>query len=481
MKSKKMMTLAIIIAMSSTMCVCADNTVPIEGKAALAGTETTAVVQTTSGQTESKASGVVPASKPAVSPVASQQMPPASSAAEKDISAFTAAKIVDGGTEELSDSFVADQADQNSLLVKNSANVIIKNSAFDKTGNTTSGDGSNFNGQNAVILSSNSTVSIDGCAIKSDAEGANAVFSTGSAAKVTVHDTNIRTKGNSSRGLDATYGGSITANNVNIGTEGAHCAALATDRGEGTVTVSQSTLNTAGEGSPVIYSTGNITLTESKGTATNSEIAVIEGKNSIQLEYVDLTGSKKHGVMLYQSFSGDANVGTASFSAKHSSLHNTSDGPMFYVTNTKAKAYLEMTDLTFSSPTLIQVTSDQWGNTGTNGGDFTFTADQQTLSGNVLANGISKVSLILQNGSTWTGAVNGDNAAEVAAVSLDASSVWTVNGTCYITAFTDADTTLANITGNGNTIYYNAANETNQWLAGKTYTLNGGGQLKPLM
>ncbi|MCH4166415.1 MAG: hypothetical protein LKF74_04185 [Megasphaera sp.] len=478
MKSKKMIALAVAMAMSSTMGVFAENTTPIEGKAALAGTETTVNIQSSTGQNASKEKPANPA--PPEAP-GGQQPPAGPQSQGKDISAFTAAKIVDGSTEELSDSFVADQADQNSLLVKNGANVTVKNSAFDKSGNTTSGDGSNFNGQNATILSSNSTVSIDGCSIKSNADGANAVFSTGSASKVTVHDTNIRTKGNSSRGLDATYGGTVTANNINIGTEGAHCAALATDRGEGTVTVSQSTLNTAGEGSPVVYSTGNITLTESKGTATGSEIAVIEGKNSINLEYVDLTGSQKHGVMLYQSFSGDAGVGTASFSAKHSSLHNKSDGPMFYVTNTKARAYLEMTDLEFSSPTLIQVTSDQWGNAGSNGGDFTFVANQQALSGNVLANHISKVALSLENGSTWTGAINGDNAAAAATVSIDSSSTWTVNGTCYITALTDADTTLSNITGNGNTIYYTASNEANQWLGGKTYDLSGGGQLKPVV
>lgn len=477
MKSKKIIALTVAMAVSSTIGVFAENATPMEGKVALTETKMAVNIQSTTEQAADKGkqasvahAGVSSAPQPVSEPQSQR----------KDISEFTAAKIVDGGTEELSDSFIADQEDQNSLLVKNGAKVTVTDSAFDKTGHTTSAEGSNFNGQNAIIVASNSTVSIDSCSIKSNADGANAVFSTGSTSSITVHDTNIRTKGNSSRGLDAAYGGTVTANNINIGTEGAHCAALATDHGAGMITVSQSTLNTTGERSPLIYSTGNITLTESKGTATGSEIAVIEGNNAIHLEYADLTGSQKHGVMLYQSVSGDADGG-ASFSAKHSTLRNMSDGPMFYVTNIKAKVYLEMTDLAFFGPTLIQVTSDQWGNTDSNGGDLTFVANQQALLGNVLVNHISKAALSLQNDSTWIGAINGDNAAEEITVSLDSSSTWTVNGTCYITVLSDADATLSNIIGNGNTIYYHASNEANQWLGGKTYDLSGGGQLRPLV
>lgn len=49
----------------------------------------------------------------------------------------------------------------------------------------------------------------------------------------------INTTKNSSRGLDATYNGTIIAKDVNITTNGTHCAALANDRGEGTVHLKQ--------------------------------------------------------------------------------------------------------------------------------------------------------------------------------------------------------------------------------------------------
>ena len=350
-----------------------------------------------------------------------------------------------------------------------------------KTGDTTSDDGSNFNGQNAVLLVSNSTAAVTDASISSAAEGANAVFATGEKADVTVKNLTINTKGNSSRGLDATYGGTIHGENVNITTAGAHSASLATDRGEGNVYATGSTLSTSGEGSPVIYSTGNIVVTKSSGIAKGSEIACVEGKNSIFVEDSTLAGFKRHGVMLYQSFSGDAGTGTASFTAKNSTLHNYSDGAMFYVTNTKAVASL--TNTVIESPNnknLIEVTSDRWGTEGSNGGDFEFTAAKQSLKGDVVANNISTVSVSLTNGSNWSGAMNPKHTAKVAALSLDASSVWNVTGDSYVSALTDEDSTLGNIRSNGHTIYYDKSNKANAWLKGQTVKLTDGGKVKPL-
>ena len=233
------------------------------------------------------------------------------------------------------------KADENALLVRNGGSLVLQDAVLQKTGDSTRVDDSNFSGCNAIVLSSNSTIKLRQVELASAAEGANAIFSTGKNSQIVADHVKIHTTAGSSRGLDATYGGTITASDVDIVTEGAHCAALATDRGEGTVTVSRGTLMTFGEGSPCVYSTGAIRAVDSRGIASRSEIAVVEGKNSIELQNVELTGSVKHGVMLYQSFSGDAGTGTASFKATGSRLTNLSTGPMFYVTNTKAQAQLE--------------------------------------------------------------------------------------------------------------------------------------------
>ena len=396
----------------------------------------------------------------------------------KSASELTAAKVVDGTQATLSgETYDATETDANAVLVRNGGELSLSKATLSKTGDSSSADASNFTGQNAIFLAADSTAALSHLTLTSDADGANAVFATGSKAKVTAKNLKIHTKNNSSRGLDATYGGTIEAEDVDITTEGEHCAALATDRGEGTVTVHDGTFATSGQGSPNVYSTGNISVYNSKGKATASEIAVVEGKNSIVLDGVDLTGSKDHGVMLYQSFSGDAGVGEASFSAKDSTLRNLSDGPMFFVTNTKAKASLENVELQQSGSVLGNVAAGRWGTTGANGGDFTLSAQKQVLTGDVKADALSSITLQLGEAADYEGAFNAENTAKNAAITLAAAAKWTMTSDAYVTTIEDAAKDYENIASNGHDIYYDATADTA--LSGKTYALPGGGKLLP--
>ena len=396
-----------------------------------------------------------------------------------DASSLTAVKTVDGSSLNLvGQNLASTGTNENVLLVRKGGSLTLTDSKLSKTGDSSSADASNFTGQNAIILANNSNAVLENLTLTSDADGANAIFATGEKAQVTAKHIKIHTKNNSSRGLDATYGGTIHAEDVDITTEGAHCGALATDRGEGNVIVNGAKIHTSGEGSPCIYSTGNIQLTNGEGVATGSEIAVVEGKNSITLQNANLTGHIKHGVMLYQSFSGDANVGVASFTAKDSVLNNNSSGPMFYITNTTAKAALENTTLNQSGDILVKVTSDRWGSAGKNGGDFTLNAQNQQLKGQILANNISKVTLNLGEGSTFSGTINNDNQAEAANISLTKGASWQLTADAYVTTITDEQTDFSNIVSNKHNIYYDKEN--NPHLNGRTINLPGGGKLKPM-
>ena len=236
--------------------------------------------------------------------------------AEVNPTTFTATAVVTEKKSMAHESMTNTTADQNAFISKNKAVVNIENSVFDKTGSTTSDDNSNFHGQNAVVLGiDGSQINIKGSNITSNAKGSNAVFATGESSVINVENTNIHTKSDSSRGLDATYKGTVNGKNLTITTEGAHSATMATDRGEGTITAEAAKLTTSGEGSPVIYSTGNIIVNNVNGIANNSEIGVIEGKNSITLTNSNVTGYKDNGFMLYQSFSGDAESGIARLKA----------------------------------------------------------------------------------------------------------------------------------------------------------------------
>ena len=129
---------------------------------------------------------------------------------------------------------------------------------------------------------------------------------------VRITETNITSQGEASaRGLHSTYDGRITANEVSIATEGGFCATLATDRGEGIVTCEGCNLSTKGAGSPLVYSTGIITVRKTTGIAHKAQLVVVEGKNIANVnENSDLkctVGPNRKeidqcGVMIYQSF-----------------------------------------------------------------------------------------------------------------------------------------------------------------------------------
>ena len=380
--------------------------------------------------------------------------------------------------------FESNSEDENAVLVTGKGTLTMTGATLSKTGDTSSADESNFYAVNAIFaVADHSTATLGDATLESEADGSNAVFATGEASKITADNLTIHTKGDSSRGLDATYGGTIEATNVDITTEGAHCAPIATDRGEGTIVVEGGTLSAAGEGSPCIYSTGDITAKTVTGTAMGSQAAVVEGKNSITLRDCDLTGAGENEVMLYQSTSGDAAEGTARFSAADSRIATTSDGPMFYITNTDAEAVLENTTLEYGSGILVKASgnnTNHWGEESANGGNFTLNATKQELEGDITCDEISTVALSLADGSSYKGTIDGSHTGKEVSILLDEDSVWEVTGDSYVAAITDADESLDNLKSNGHTIYYDASNSANEWLDGKTVELNDGGHLKPI-
>lgn len=284
--------------------------------------------------------------------------------------------------------------------------VINKSGSADFNGR---GDDYSFYGTNSavVVVGEDSQLGLASVTINTSVDGANAVVATNGGSVVFANVT-ISTSGDASRGLHATYGGVITGNGGTITTQGRSCASLATDRGEGTVKVSGMKLSTAGAGSPLIYSTGEIEVSSSTGTATGAQIAVVEGKNSIVLNDCDFSangiGNRDYvdnaAVMIYQSMSGDASVGVGSFKATNSTLTVLPDSevydftPFFFVTNTTAT--IELSDVTANFDEegyfILAEGTDEWGRSGSNGGIVTIDAANLTASNlNVGVDEISSV------------------------------------------------------------------------------------------
>lgn len=378
------------------------------------------------------------------------------------------------------DTYTASGTDETAILVDN-ATKTIANATVTSTSVTSSDDNSSFYGLNAAVLAKNGGKLTMSCAsVSTTGEGANGVFSTGSGSYIKLTDVTISCTGGGGHGVDATVAGTMDIENVTITTSGAHGAAIATDRGGGTINVTGGSFTTTGTDSPGIYSTGTITVKGATIDAKGAEAGVIEGANSITLTDTAMTaakGSRDRGIMVYQSMSGDAEGNKGVFTATGGSYHWTStSGPAIFVTNTTAILTFKGVAMTNDSSTLLKAGADQWGTSGSNGGDVTFTADSETLTGDVVADSVSKISVILQNGTTLNGALT------QTALTLDATSSWTVRADSTLTCLSDtagiSGTSIANIKAAGGiTVTYDST--ACGALGAITYTLNGGGTLKP--
>ncbi len=393
---------------------------------------------------------------------------------------YTAAATISAASETSGETYTSTTADESALIVDTAEEVTVDQATVTKTGDSDGGDNCNFYGLNAAVLAKDGAqLTITNSTISSSANGANGVFSyggnggtngaAGDGTTVTIADTTITTTGDGSGGIMTAGGGVTYANNLTIETSGRSSAAIRTDRGGGTVIVEGGSYTTNGLGSPAIYSTADITVSDAALTSNLSEGVCIEGKNSISLTDCDLTVTNTQcngnatfldSIMIYQSMSGDADSGTSSFSMVGGSLTSNS-GHVFHVTNTHAVITLNGVAITNNDAAnvLLSVCDDGW-NGASNQAEFN--AANQVLTGTVLVGSNSTLNLTLTDGSSLTGSVSGEISnsrdetvsTEVGEVNvtLDSTSTWTLTADSYITSFTgDA----SQIITNGYTLYVN--------------------------
>ena len=369
--------------------------------------------------------------------------------------------------------YTSSTADENAILVSGEISSIIKDITVTKSGDSDGGDNTSFYGTNsAIIAKDGANLTIKNATIKTTATGANGVFSYGGSATtnnsnsdgttVNISDSKITTTKDNSGGIMTTGGGNMNATNLTINTDGTSSAAIRSDRGGGTVTVNKGTYKTTGKGSPTIYSTADITVKNATLIATASEGVIIEGKNSVTLEKVELTDTNNtlngqsttyKNIFIYQSMSGDAASGEALFTAKDSTI-TTNKGDSFYVTNTTATINLENNKIVNSDKTgnFLRIQKDSWGKEGSNGGVVTLNLSNQEVTGEIVVDSISKLTMNLTSSSTFKGSINNANDGEVS-LKLDKTSSITLTKDTYIKSLENTDTTNSNIKLNGYKLY----------------------------
>ena len=390
----------------------------------------------------------------------------------------------DAANEYSSDETVSDTTlestgtDENAALVSNGAEVTFSNDAISRTSSDSQGgDNSSFYGVGAAVLATDGTAYVKGSTVTTDSKGGAGLFAYGDGT-VYAADTDITTQQDTSGGIHAAGGGKLYAWDLNVETNGESSAAIRSDRGGGTMVVDGGTYTSNGVGSPAVYCTADIAVNNAELTANGSEAVCIEGLNSLRLYNSNLTGNMSDDdqndttwtVILYQSMSGDSEVGNSTFQMDGGTI-TSKNGGLFYTTNTECTIALKDVDITYNddSEFFLQCTGNNnqrgWGQSGANGSDCNFTADSQDMKGNVIWDSISDLDFYMTNGSTLEGAfVNdesnvGNGGDGYCNVVIDKDSTWTVTGDSTITSLsnagtiTDADGKTVSIVGTDGTTY----------------------------
>ena len=390
----------------------------------------------------------------------------------------------DAANEYSSDETVSDTSlestgtDENAALVSNDAEVTFNNDAISRTSSDSQGgDNSSFYGVGAAVLATDGTAYVKDSTVTTDSKGGAGLFAYGDGT-VYAADTDITTQQDTSGGIHAAGGGTLYAWDLSVETNGESSAAIRSDRGGGTMVVDGGTYTSNGVGSPAVYCTADIAVNNAELTANGSEAVCIEGLNSLRLYNSNLTGNMSDDdqndttwtVILYQSMSGDSEVGNSTFQMDGGTI-TSKNGGLFYTTNTECTIALKDVDITYNddSEFFLQCTGNNnqrgWGQSGANGSDCNFTADSQDMKGNVIWDSISDLDFYMTNGSTLEGAfVNdesnaGNGGDGYCNVVIDKDSTWTVTGDSTITSLsnagtiTDADGKTVSIVGTDGTTY----------------------------
>ena len=249
-------------------------------------------------------------------------------------------------------------------------------------------------------------------------------------------------------GITVDKSAGATSNTENGDFYGVNAALLATNGA--TVTIKNATVTSSAQNGNGVFSYGSGTTVNISDSTITLENCTVTGNMS------DTQGASSdenvHAVMIYQSMSGDADVGTSTFSMTGGSLTGR-NGDLFYVTNTHCVLTLSGVTLRNEDADayLLRVVGNSasrgWGTAGANGAQVEFTADAQTLEGDIVVDTISTLDLTLKNGSGFTGTVNiienaqgGTAVSDNAVVTVESGCTWTLTGDCVITSLVNNGT-----------------------------------------
>lgn len=406
------------------------------------------------------------------------------------VDSYTAANEYTEDTTVSNETIESTGTDENAALISSGASVTLDNDTITRTSeDSKGGDNSSFYGVGAAVLATDGTAYVKDGSVTTDAAGGAGFFAYGDGT-VYASGTFVKTTQDTSGGVHVAGGGTLYGWDLDVETNGESSAAIRSDRGGGTMVIDGGNYVSNGVGSPAIYSTADIAVSNATLTANGSEAICIEGLNSIHLYDCDLTGNMSDldqndniwTVILYQSMSGDSEVGNSTFQMDGGSL-TSENGGVFYTTNTESTITLNNVDINYNDDNefFLQCTGNTnqrgWGQSGVNGADCHFTGISQDMQGDVIWDSISDLDFYLTEGSSLTGAVvddesyAGEGGEGYCNVYVSADSTWTVTGDSTVSSLENEGTI---VDSNGKTVTIQGTDGTVYVQGDSEYTITTG-------
>lgn len=416
---------------------------------------------------------------------------------------YTAVRTVTGQETVAGEDIASVGSDENAVCVVSGSLALTDCRVTRASADSAGGDQASFYGVGAAVLATGGTAEIAGSIIDTDANGGTGVFAYGDAV-VSVSDTTIETQQDTSGGIHVAGGGTLYAENLDVVTHGESSAAIRSDRGGGTMVINGGSYSTTGSGSPAVYVTADISVADALLTASGSEALCLEGRNAVRLSNCSLSGDmadldqndNSWTVILYQSMSGDSEIGAGRFEMSGGSL-TSGNGGLFYTTNTDSEFVLSGVEIAAAEDCeyFLRCTGNAnqrgWGLSGGNGANCRFTAIGQQMKGDVVWDSISNLALYVTAGSALRGAIIDDESCAGAggagscALYIDAESSWTVTGDSVLTdlycagTIADAHGNAVSVVGTDGAVY--AEGDSEYTVTVSSYStqcdLTGAGQL----
>ena len=406
------------------------------------------------------------------------------------VDSYTAANEYTEDTTVSNETIESTGTDENAALISSGASVTLDNDTITRTSeDSKGGDNSSFYGVGAAVLATDGTAYVKDGSVTTDAAGGAGLFAYGDGT-VYASGTTVKTTQDTSGGVHVAGGGTLYGWDLDVETNGESSAAIRSDRGGGTMVIDGGNYVSNGVGSPAVYSTADIAVSNATLTANGSEAICIEGLNSIHLYDCDLTGNMSDldqndntwTVILYQSMSGDSEVGNSTFQMDGGSL-TSENGGVFYTTNTESTITLNNVDINYNDDNefFLQCTGNTnqrgWGQSGVNGADCHFTGISQDMQGDVIWDSISDLDFYLTDGSSLTGAVvddesyAGEGGEGYCNVYVSADSTWTVTGDSTVSSLENEGTI---VDSNGKTVTIQGTDGTVYVQGDSEYTITTG-------